>query len=57
MMPGPCRKYSDAEMREMGQKKPAAQSQIETLADELEMMLPKDPRDSANVFLACGYRR
>lgn len=44
---------SDAEMREMGAEEAReAQSQIETLADELQkLMLPKDPRDSANVFL------
>ena len=44
---------SDPEMREMGQEEAReATTRMDALADELQkLMLPKDPRDGANVFL------
>lgn len=44
---------SDPEMREMGQEEARdATTKMDALADELQkLMLPKDPRDGANVFL------
>ncbi|MCK5887030.1 MAG: PCRF domain-containing protein, partial [Alcanivorax sp.] len=44
---------SDPEMREMGQEEARdATAKMDALADELQkLMLPKDPRDGANVFL------